>query len=423
MKLSTVCTAFGAILLMLPGFGGAAAEARLPTGHDPDSEYSIRYDDLNLILKASVMDVGPSDRRPAGRAGLRGTSSRQKHGNLSPTAHEGNRIMFHVYEDQHMEALLAIRKDLEAVSDYTPLESFERMEQLAYWFNLHNVAVMYEVAKAYPVKKLKSLTDGRNSVWDNKTMTIAGVPVSIRDIEHHVVSNWDHPLVLYGFFMGTIGGPNIRDEAYTGDNVVEALQQNAVRFVNSLRGFRVWSGKGRVSDHYELGKHLFPNFEEDLKAHMIQYARPDTRADLERVKSLGIKNYDWAIADVNSGSVYKGSTFNTNPGALAWFIEMPNSQIGVPGEPPPPPTITAVDGLGVDAAILAPVSAKISPQTKALLRAVQIRNDRRGRKGTVTVEEFIGGEGGRITTIESEPPNEPDESSEEDSGGGVVIAR
>lgn len=368
------------------------SEASLPTGHNPDSEYSIRYDDFNLILQASVLDVGPSDRKPASRSDARTVSTRVKDNNMAVTAFEGNRILYSQFEQGHVDNLLAIRKDLEAVASFTPLEEFARMEQLAYWYNLHNVAVMYEVAKAYPFKKLSKLQTGKGNVWDAKSMSIGGVPTSIRDIEEHVVNNWNNPIVLYGFYMGAIGGPNIRTEAYTRDNVVESLQDNAIRFVNSLRGFRLWSRKGRVSDHYKLGERFFPNFEEDIAAHLSAYARPSTRRDIAKAKSFQIKNYDWAITDTMNGTVDRASSFNKSSGALVWFIEQPNPQTASPTGPPPPPSVGVLDGLGNNTELTGAHSTKLSLQTRALLRAMKIRNEKRLREGEVTVEEFVGAE-------------------------------
>ena len=405
--------------LIIGGVLGVQAQSdSLPVKHNPDSEYEIRYDDLNLILSASVLDTGPSDRRPASRAGNRSTSSRLKHGNMNATGFEGNRIMFDAYTQDHVDSLLAIRRDLEAVNDFTPLEEFNEWEQLAYWYNLHNVAVMYEVAKAYPVKKLKSMMSGKGNVWDAKTMSIGGRPTSIRDIEEHVIERWDNPLVLYGFFMGTIGGPDIRTEAYTGENVVEALQHNAVRFINSLRGFRLWSKEGRVSEHYNIGRRFFPDFQNDVAAHMATFARRDTRADLAKAKKMKTKNYDWGIADLKNGSTYAGSSFNTNPRALGFFIETPSAQVASPGGVAPSPSV-GIDNFGAGSLLAnANSSSSIAPQTKALLRAMKIRNQRRTREGTVTVEEFVADDGGRVRT---RLKKEAEEGNEQEEGAPVLV--
>ena len=394
MKQTFLARAALAFILACGGGLAAAASESLPTNFSYSSQYTIKYDDWDLLLSSAVLEVGLSDRRPAGRASLRGTATRIRHGNYSATAYEGNRVLFDEFKQPHRDNMLAIRRDLEAVPDFMPLENFSKNEQLAYWLNLHNVAVMLEVANEYPIKKVKRLYAGRTSVWDKKTMSVGGVPTSIKDIEEHVVANWNSPLVLYGFFMGAVGGPNIRDHAFTGDNVIQSLRVNATEFVNSLRGFKLWSGQGRVSDHYRIGAHYFPDFGEDIKAHMLVFANPDTERDLHKAGSFRIRNYDWGIADLKNGDTYNGGSFNTSSGALGFFIQNEPSASGGSGAAP---LNSAVN----DAFVNDPafnkfnLGGKISPQAKALLRAVKTRNERR-RDGTVTVEEFVGGEGSRI---------------------------
>ena len=385
------------LLVATSAVSGELASAdtpKLPTEYSFKSDYQIRYDDWDLFLSGFVLDTGPSDRRPASQNGNRHTATRIRHGNTRSTAFEGNRVVFEELKPEYLEGLTAIRQDLEAVPDFVPFEKLSRNEQLAYWLNLHNVAVMIEVAKEYPVKKLKSLSRGRKSVWDDKTMLVAGVPTSIQDIEEHVIENWQDPIVLYGLFMGTVGGPNIRDHAYTGQNVRGALELNAKEFVNSLRGFRLWSGRGRVSEHYELGRKYFPDFEKDIARHLRSYARADTARDLAKASSFRVDSYDWHIADMSDGSVFKGSSFNTSSAALAWFIQSkPNSSGDSGGGTPAGAGV--IDSFVNDPAFNRFQSTKISPQTASLLRAMKERG-RRLREGNVTVEEFLAPEGGRV---------------------------
>ncbi len=402
----TISKLFLVGLLLISNSYAAIANSQqtgLPTEYSLSSDYRIRYDDWDLLLSSVVLDTGRSDKMASGRNSLRTTGTRIRHGNYSKTANEGNRVLFDEFKQPEKDSLLAIRKDLEAVPDFVPLEQFSKNEQLAYWLNLHNVAVMLEVANEYPIKKVKSLYKGRKQVWNKKSMSIGGVPTSIQDIEDHVVANWNDPLVLYGFFMGAVGGPNIRDHAFTGDNVIEALNQNAREFVNSLRGFRLWSGRGRVSDHYELGARYFPNFEDDIKKHLLSYAQDDTRRSVEKAKSVRADSYDWAIADLKNGDFYSGSSFNTSSASLAFFIEsVATSGSGANA------SATVVDAFVNDPAFNKDNLGNMPPQTRAFLNALRERNIRRARDGTVTVEEFVSEEGGRIERRSGEERKDTD---------------
>lgn len=405
---------FGNNSFVAVAFEGAAKQKV-----EGEEEFAIQYSDLNLLLSGSVLEVGFSDRRPASRNGARNSSTKLKHGNTNVSSLEGNRVAFNEFKPEHVDYLEAIRVDLEAVPNFMPLNSFSTNEQLAYWLNLHNVAVMVEVAKAYPIKKIKPLMVGKKSVWDDKTMSVDGKEMSIQDIEDYVIGRWNDPLVLYGFFMGTVGGPNLRPEAYTGDNLGDALVDNALQFVNSLRGFKLWSGSGRVSDHYKLGERYFPNFDQDIRDHLLSLAREDTRRDLVKAKSFKIKNYDWRIADLKDGDTFSGGSFNTSSGALGFFIgNTPTGDSGSEAGGIFAPNTSSAPSSG---ALTTPnfnrgSGSKISPQTRALIRGIRMRNARRNLEGTVTVEEFVGGEGSRIYRKETkeEIVQSPDENDEQE---------
>jgi len=384
---------------LLPSTPIAASSiaTKLPTKNTPASQFQIKYDDLSYVLQNSVLETGRSDRRVASRAANKNTSTKIKHGNSKATALEGNRVLFHEFTDNHRALLLAIRQDLEAVPNHMPLEKFSKNEQLAYWFNLHNVAVMLAISENYPVKSIKRISKGKKDVWAKKTMSIGGVPTSIRDIEEHVISNWNSPLVLYGFYMGAIGGPNIRTEAYTGKDLNKQLEANAFDFINSLRGIKLWSGKGRVSDHYKMGKDkYFPDFDKNIKHHLLTYARGATRRSIVGLKKFQIKNYDWSIADLKNGESYSGSSYNTNPGALTHFIETPNPNLDNPFGGAAPANLQVTDSFASDPAVVNMQIGTIAPHVTALLNGLKKRDARRRQQGTVSVEEFVNEEGSRI---------------------------
>ena len=124
-------------------------------------------------------------------------------------------------------------------------------------------------------------------------------------------------------------------------------------------------------------------------------------------------SYDWGIADLKNGDVYEGGSFNKSSGALAYFIiaspTPPGSGAG--GGP------TVFGSFAEDPAFNQANLSSIPPQTRALLRALKIRNERRVREGTVTVEEFVSEEGGRIERRSDRKARE----SETENDGGIIV--
>ena len=284
----------------------------LPTDHTPGSEYSIDYSDLDLILKGSVLNMGPSTHKPPITRFARATGSRIQVGNTRMTNQEGNRVMIHAFEAPELAYLKKIRDEILAVPTNLPLEHLSKNEQLAYWFNLHNVIVLAKISEEYPVTYLNNFfdTNGRDSFLNQKQFSFNNTLISLADIQQHVLTNWNNPVVIYGFYLGAVGTPNVRTAAYKGATVYEHLHANAVDFVNSMRGTQIWkSSELRVSTYYERMNSKFPNFERDVRAHINKYAKDNFKRRIASTTSISADIEDWHIADL-----YNGRPFSS-PGA------------------------------------------------------------------------------------------------------------
>jgi len=300
-----------------------AASSSVPEpfqGFDADSKYAISYDDLTVVLKTVVVDVGRSSREKVAPSQAK-TGTRMKASTKRSTQNEGNRFYYETFEDnEEAQRLLAgIQKSLERVPDEVSLEYFSRDEQLAYWLNLYNVTVLNEIIKVYPKRSLKKVLVGKKSILSKKLLTVAGVSLSLNDIQFTILNqNYDNdPLVMYGLYQGIIGGPNIRKKAYTGKDVYRALRNNAIEFTNSNRGTYSKDEKVfRVSSLYERNKEYFADFDKDLSEHLLTYLEGYERTDLQSATTLKPDINDWTVTDL--GGTYRdlGATFADSNAAL-----------------------------------------------------------------------------------------------------------
>ena len=260
-------------------------------------EHRIDYAHWDEALGWMVVPMGPSMRQNAPPI-TPFTGTRRIYGHDSRYRLEGNRVAFSYLTPEIIAAVSDYRADLERVGSEVGITNLPRNEQLAFWINLHNVAMIEAVAARYPLTEL----DGDTALDDVKLVTIAGVALSPRDIRERIVyPNWRDPKVIYGFWRGVIGGPSIQRLAYTGENVDALLALSAEEFVNSLRGIERWGGKLRVSPIYGEARQFYFADDEALRTHLMQYGREDVRELVSETGEVRFKRLESDIADLIRG--------------------------------------------------------------------------------------------------------------------------
>ncbi|MDH5454666.1 MAG: DUF547 domain-containing protein [Gammaproteobacteria bacterium] len=289
-------------------------------GFDPDSRKRITYENLDTLLGAVVADMGRSTREKAAPDHAR-TGTRMKTKVNPATVNEGNRFYFETFVDNEaaQATLRSIQEVLEQLPAQVPLASLNRDEQLAYWLNLYNVTVLNEIVAIYPRQDLKRILEGKKSILAKKSLNVAGVPLSLDDIQFTILrQNYDNnPLIIYGLYQGNIGGPNIRTRAYSGKDVYAALTENAIEFINSNRGTAARNAQNfRVSSFYDRNRAYFPNFEADLTAHLLKYLEGDERAALQAASTLKPDISDWTVTDLGGSRREIGGSLALNNAAL-----------------------------------------------------------------------------------------------------------
>ncbi len=294
----------------------AVSEEGIPKpfrGDDPTSDFSINYSDWDLMLEQTVLDTGMSNRSQAPKSRPQ-AGSRIIRGGGGLARLEGNRVDFHAYMGDNAVVLHQLRDDLAAVPSVLPLNQLNRDEQLAYWLNLYNVTLTALIADEFPETNLKKFYP---DLWEEKVVTVSGIDLSLNDIHHDIlIPKYMDPRIMYGLFQGVIGGPNLRTEAYKGDRVWKQLEANANEFINSNRGAFVRERILRTSFFYSVNKELFPDFDRDLRRHILEYANPHFADKIHGGSTVvGTGQSNWYIADLFGGNRSRNSA-NTNPGAF-----------------------------------------------------------------------------------------------------------
>ena len=397
------------VFVLIASFGLVhAASSGVPEpfqGFNADSKYTIKYDDLTAVLRTVVVDVGRSTREKAAPTQAK-TGTRMKVSVKRSTVNEANRFYFETFED-HEDArqyMLNIQKSLEQIPSEAPLKYFSRDEQLAYWLNLYNITVINELIKVYPKRNLKKALTGKKSIFDKKLLTVAGIPLSLNDIQFKILKqNYNNdPLIIYGLYQGNIGGPNIRRKAYSGSDVYRALKNNAMEFINSNRGTYAKDEKTfRVSSLYDRNRVFFPNFNADLSRHLLVFLEQPERGELQRASKLKADITDWTVTDLGGTNRNLGGAFADNNAALLDSVK---------GTTPADGGGTLGAAVGYGSSTLASKGKPMSRFDPELLTQLQELNVKRKRtnveNATVTMEEL-----GEVGSEEAKP--DPDSKKED----------
>jgi hypothetical protein len=356
---------------------------------DPASPFSINYADLDVLLKMMVVDVGRSNRDKADPTQAK-VGTRMKMSVNRSTISEGNRFYFEEFKgnEDNQKLLLTMRSSLEQIPSDVPLEYLSRNEQLAYWLNLYNATLLSEIVKVYPTRSLKSLLTGKKSILAQKLLTVAGVPLSLNDIQFTILrQNYaNDPLIMYGFYQGIIGGPNIRKRAYTGENVYRLLEENAVEFVNSNRGtFAESDTVFRVSRLYERNAAYFRDFESDLTEHLLKYVEGEERTQLAARPRIKANIDDWTVTDVYGTYRDIGTTSSTSTAALLDAVQ----SVSGGGESGNTPISGNLSAASSQVQAKAPELGRFSPEMLDYLHEIKEKEAMTNlTKGNVTVEEL-----------------------------------
>lgn len=176
--------------------------------------------------------------------------------------------------------------------------SLQRGEQFAYWVNLYNALTVAVVLDHYPVKSIRRIKGGllRLGPWNEEVYELQGETLTLNDIEHRILRPiFRDPRIHYAVNCASIGCPDLAARAYTARELDEQLDAAARAFINHPRGVSLVDNKLRLSSIYDWYGGDFGDGQDDLLAHLQQYAEPDLAAALAQYEGRIRFDYDWQL--------------------------------------------------------------------------------------------------------------------------------
>jgi hypothetical protein len=180
--------------------------------------------------------------------------------------------------------------------------ALDRDEQLAFWLNLFNAAVIDVVLRHYPVASMRDIDlDRRDAVhgpWTAAALEVAGVALSLADIEDDILfTYWRDPRLHYALHRASLGCPNLPAEPFTGATMDSRLDAAAMAYVNHPRGVAIEDGELVVSSLYRWHLDDFGGSERGILRHLMAFADPERAMRLQRFDGIHRDRYDWRLND------------------------------------------------------------------------------------------------------------------------------
>jgi hypothetical protein len=199
------------------------------------------------------------------------------------------------------------REALEAYLDSLStleISSYSRDQQFAFWINLYNALTIRVVLDAYPEESIQDIdispgffSDGP---WDAALHAIEGEEITLNDIEHRILRPiWNDARVHYVLNCASLGCPDLGASAFDAREIEMTLDDSARAYINSSRGVRVDAGALIASRIYDWFNEDFGDGEDDVIAHLRQYAEPGLAETLMASDSIDSYEYDWSLNDAN----------------------------------------------------------------------------------------------------------------------------
>ncbi|MDP5104390.1 MAG: DUF547 domain-containing protein [Erythrobacter sp.] len=286
-----------------PDLAGTAKGAFDSFAPRPDGrKHRLDYGVWTEALTSFVVSMGPPLRKlPVASAPGIGTRIQIAPNSIYRT--DGSMVGFTLIDREVMANIARYRNELQAVSDTLDIQSLPRNEQLAFWLNLHNVAMLEKIGESWPVRQPRDVMVDGVPLDDARFITVRGVALSPRDIREEIVfRHWQNPKVIYGFWRGEIGGPAIQRAAFEGRDISNQLERAAREFVNSRRGTEKRGSTLHVSRFFaDAAPFFFPDFETDLRAHLGEYVEGQVAEMLAETARIDASIYEYDIADLSGG--------------------------------------------------------------------------------------------------------------------------
>ncbi|KAJ8598799.1 hypothetical protein CTAYLR_008655 [Chrysophaeum taylorii] len=143
------------------------------------------------------------------------------------------------YEGMAADPRLGEYLDLIAAVDADKLGP---LEKLALYMNAYNALCCRVITTRKPEKSILDLSTKTTQIWDQPVGSVAGVEVSLNDVEHTFLRfQWDEPAIHACIVCASSSCPSLASFAFTGDHTLPDVMRSrlAAFFSDETKGLKL----------------------------------------------------------------------------------------------------------------------------------------------------------------------------------------
>jgi Protein of unknown function, DUF547 len=181
-------------------------------------------------------------------------------------------------------------------SSHPDKNKWSENQQKAYWINTYNAYTVKLITNHYPVESIKDIKKGIpfvNTVWDIKFIIIQGKKYDLNNIEHGILRpKFKDPRIHFSINCASYSCPNLRNEAYTAENLENQLNEQVALFLND-------TSKNIINiENAKLSK-IFSWFAGDFgsKKDKINFINKYSKDKISNQSKIDFLEYNWKLND------------------------------------------------------------------------------------------------------------------------------
>lgn len=175
-------------------------------------------------------------------------------------------------------------------------------ERMAFLINYYNAATLQLIIDHYPVTSIKDIGGFFSSPWKIEFITLFGEKHNLDYIEHELLrKKFKEPKIHFALVCASIGCPPLRNEAFTGSELKEQLNDQASIFLKD-KNKNYWDSKSKTLYLSPIFKWFEADFEKQsglVYAYIQSFLPEEDRAEINKLTRgnprIKYTKYDWGL--------------------------------------------------------------------------------------------------------------------------------